>query len=370
MKRTFLLVGATALAFAAANATASQARRPVIIQTALGGQVLGYDIDQNGSEGVLSEWLETKTAMIIAIETFEQKTGKVKLIKKIQQPSYAGDLITLGVVGTSVGLVERQWSNPYIYKTTYDLLDPLDSNKISGHWTPGLRRVDNHIQEVSESQGSATTAVLGMNFKTFESFVFGANVATNISGPIVRLTDSVFNNANYPVMALDTATNQAVVAATNSGFFETPELAVADLTKGGFSEFAGLGNGEVNGIAVDSSDDIAVTSTQNDWNIEFYDLENQSGSIQTLQGATSNINSGADVQFDPVNKLFLIDQQVCAGSESGTCIQVYDTKGNWVETTNVINGGFGHIAFNPNTRTGFLWLNDSSKFDELESFTY
>jgi hypothetical protein len=41
-----------------------------------------------------------------------------------------------------------------------------------------------------------------------------------------------------------------------------------------------------------------------------------------------------------------------------------------VETTNPISGSFGHIAFNPNTRTGFLWLNDNDKFDELESFTY
>ena len=94
------------------------------------------------------------------------------------------------------------------------------------------------------------------------------------------------------------------------------------------------------------------------------------GGKETIEGGASYLNSGADIQFDPVNRLFLIEQQICAGQESASCIQIYDTQGNWVETTNVIPGGFGHIAFNPNTRTGFLWLNDDDKFDGLESFTY
>lgn len=369
MARTYLLAAAM-LAASFGSPEAAQPRGAVIVRTALGGEILGYDIDQNGSEGVLSEWITSGTQITIAIETFDQKTGKVKVIKKIQQPIYAGDYVTLGIAGSSIGVVERQYSDPEIYKTTYELLNPLAGNKINGQWKPGLGKVDNHIQGIGESQGSSLTAVLGTNFKSFQSFVFGANVATNTSGPITRLTDNAFNNANYPVIALDTATNQAVIAAGGGGLIGTPELAIVDLTKGGFSEFTGLGRGEVNGIAVDSADGIACTATEADWNIEFYDLATQSGSKETIEGGTSDLNSGGDVQFDPVNKLFLIDQQVCAGQESGTCIQVYDTQGNWIETTNVIAGGFGHIAFNPNTRSGFLWLNDNSKFDELESFTY
>lgn len=368
MARTFLLASAAFMAAASATTEASEPHGPIFVHSALGGTIIGYDVDQNGTEGVLSEYVVLQGAGFeIAIETFDQKTGKVKIIKKIQS---TGDFITLGVVGTNIGLVERQFANPYVYKTTYDTLNPLDANKITGHWTPNLRKIDNHIQGVSESQGSSSSAVLGVNFKTFESFVFGANVAANTSGPITRLTDNVFGYSSYPVIALDSATNQAVVAAANSGFYVTPELAIVDLVKGGFREFAGLGNGEVNGIAVDSADGIACTTTQNDWSIEFYDIATQSGSIETLNGATSNLNSGADVQFDPVNKLFLIDQQVCAGSEIGSCIQVYDSQGNWIEATSPISGSFGHIAFNPSTRTGFLWLNDNSKFDELESFTY
>lgn len=361
---------ATALLVTSAIAPeAAQSPSPVIVRSALGGEILGYDLDQNGSEGVLSEWITSGPQITIAIETFDQKTGKVKLIKKIEQPIYAGDFVTLGVVGTSIGLVERQLSDPYIYKTTYDLLNPLSENRINGHWTPNLRTSDNHVQHISESQGSSTTAVLGESFKNFQSFVFGTDVAANTTGPITRLTDEVFGNANYPVIALEASTNQAVVAAAGAGV-TTPELAIVDLTKGGYSEFAGLGKGEVNGIAVDSADGIACTTTQTDFSIEFYDIETKTGFSETLEGATSDLNSGADVQFDPVNKLFLVEQQTCADSESDSCVQVYDTHGNWVEATTPIPGSFGHIAFNPNTRTGFLWLNDNDKFDELESFRY
>jgi hypothetical protein len=365
----FILLPAAMLVASTLGSQPSRPPRSVIVRDALGGEILGYDVDQNGTEGVLSEWVVEQNGMFeIAVETFDQKTGKIKkIIKKIQS---RGDFVTLGVVGTSIGLVEQQYADPYVYKTVYDMLDPLGGNRITGHWTPSLRKIDNHIQEISESQGSSTTAVLGESFKTFESFVFGANVATNTMGAITHLTDSAFGDSNYPVMAFDTATNQAVVAAGGGGLIGTPELAIVDVTKTGFTEFTGLGQGEVNGIAVDSADGIACTATEADWNIEFYDLATEAGSQETLEGATSDLNSGADVQFDAVNKFFLIDQQVCAGSEDGSCIQVYDAQGNWVETTNPIAGSFGHIAFNPNTRTGFLWLNDSSKFDELQSFTY
>jgi len=365
MARSHLLAAALMTASIAAP-EAAQPAKSVIVHTALGGEIIGYDVDQNGTEGVLTEFIATNGGINVAVENFDQKSGKVRIIKEIR--STQNDLITLGVVGTSMGLVEEQHADPFVYKTTYDLLNPLEKNKINGRWEPGLHKIDNHIQEVSENQGSSITAVLGANFDTYQSFVFGANVATNTSGPITRLTDNAFGDSNYPVIAMNTTTNQAIVAAGGGGLIGTPELAIVDLTRGGFNEFTGLGQGEVNGIAVDSADGIACTATEADWNIEFYDLATDSGFQETLEGGTSDINSGADVQFDSVNKLFLIDQQVCAGQEYDGCIQVYDTSGNWQETATA--PGFSHIAFNPNTRTGFLELNDNGKFDELQSFTY
>ena len=83
MSRFYLLAAAILVASTVMSHGASLPK-PVIVHAALGGQILGYDVDQNGSEGVLSEWyLENNGQAFFAIETFNQSTGKVKIVKKI-----------------------------------------------------------------------------------------------------------------------------------------------------------------------------------------------------------------------------------------------------------------------------------------------
>src|SRR5581483_9474119 len=51
---------------------------PVFVNTALGGFILGYDIDQTGTEGLLAEAQPlTDGRANVAVETFDQKTGKI-----------------------------------------------------------------------------------------------------------------------------------------------------------------------------------------------------------------------------------------------------------------------------------------------------
>src|SRR5689334_15102287 len=50
----------------------------VLVHPKLGGQILGYDIDRNGTEGLLSEYVALGTGNSnVATETFDQKTGKI-----------------------------------------------------------------------------------------------------------------------------------------------------------------------------------------------------------------------------------------------------------------------------------------------------
>ena len=80
---------------------------PVIVQSKFGGQIFGFDIDQNGTEGILSEALNLSNGNVLAAaETFDQKTGKI--LKVIAQTQTQDDFVTLGVVGASVGLVEYE----------------------------------------------------------------------------------------------------------------------------------------------------------------------------------------------------------------------------------------------------------------------
>src|SRR5580704_1483669 len=49
-----------------------------IVHSKFGGQIFGFDIDQNGTEGVLSEdKLLDNGDVLAAVETFDQASGKI-----------------------------------------------------------------------------------------------------------------------------------------------------------------------------------------------------------------------------------------------------------------------------------------------------
>lgn len=352
-----------------------------IVHSQFGGQIFGFDIDQNGTEGVLSEAQDLSGGKVLAaVETFDQATGKIlNVVKKIETKD---DFLTLGIAGSSVGLVEREHvQGIYVVKRIYEELNPLDSNKFTGTWTPPLAK-DDIIFGLSRNQASTTTAVLAFeNGGDDHTLVFGSNVGANTFGPLITLTDPVFYFAVGPVMAYDSKTNQAVVAASTGAVGGPPPvIALADLTTGTVSEFNGLPGpppyraGFVNGIAVDSDDGIACTTTELDFRVEFYNLKKKTGFAVTLPGATSQLQSGSDVEFDPVHKLFFVAQSV-SSTGSGSSIQVYDTKGKLVESlngfnfSNAFNVVFTHIALNPSNRSGYVDGPDSG-VTEIQSFTY
>ena len=79
----------------------------VIVQDRFGGQILGFDIDQASDVGILSEYRDLNNGNVLAaVETFSQATGQI--IKVIVGTRTQDDFVTLGVVGNSVGLVERE----------------------------------------------------------------------------------------------------------------------------------------------------------------------------------------------------------------------------------------------------------------------
>lgn len=353
-----------------------------LVRSKFGGQIFGFDIDQNGTEGVLSEAHDIGGGKVLAaVETFDQATGKI--LNVVSKVASKDDFITLGIVGTSIGLVEREHvQNIYVVKRIYEELNPLAANKFTGTWTSPLSAED-IITGVSRNQGSPTTAILFFknDGNNFSSFVFGTNVGANTFEPAITLTDPVFGVSNAPQVAYDSLTNQAVVASSDGAVGgPPPKIALADLTMGTVEEFTGIPGpppfrqGSINGLAVDSEDGIAVTSTELDFRVEFYDLKTQTGFAVVLPGATGQLQSGSDVEFDPVNKLFFVAQSV-SSTGSGSSIQVYDPKGNLVESlngfnfSNAFNVVFTHIALNPGNRSGYVDGPDP-EVREIQSFTY
>jgi hypothetical protein len=353
-----------------------------IVHSKFGGQIFGFDIDQNGTEGVLSESQDVGGGNVLAaVETFDQASGSIlSVVSKIETKD---DFLTLGIVGTSVGLVEREHvGSIYVVKRIYGELNPLASNKFTSQWKPPLAAND-IILGISRNQGSPTTAVLFFHNdgKTFSSFVFGSNVGANTFEPVVTLTDPVFSFSNAPQVAYDSGTSQAVVASSDSAVGgPPPKLALVDLATGTVNEFTGIPGpppfrqGSINGLAVDSEDGIACTTTELDFRVEFYNLKTQSGFAVVLPGATGQLQSGSDVEYDPVNKLFLVAQSV-SSTGSGSSIQVYNTSGKLVESLNGFNFSnasnvvFTHIALNPANRSGYVDGPDAG-VTEIQSFTY
>jgi hypothetical protein len=353
----------------------------VLVHSQFGGQIFGFDIDQNGTEGLLAESKTLNNGNVLAaVETFNQATGEIVNVVQLAQPSNnQDDFVTMGVVGNSVGLFEHEIvSHEFVSRRTFDTLNPLSLNRVNGAWTPPIG--SQHIimpDGVSHNQGVANVAVFAYdNSDNFIPYVFSSNVANNTFGPVVMITDSTNFGSVPPPIGYDSVTNQAILGGGTGEFGRRPVIGLVDLTAGTFSEFEGIGFGFVNGIAVDSADGIFCTDTEDDAAVEFYNLSTQTGFTVTLPGSGGVQNfSGADVEFDAIHKLFLIAQPTSSSAPTGSSIYVYDIHGNLQETIN----GFSfsnsfvvvptYIALNPSQRTGYVNGPDSG-VTELQAFTY
>jgi len=352
-----------------------------LVHSQFGGQIFGFDIDQNGTEGLLSEAKTLSNGNVLAaVETFDQASGNILHVVTLTQPTHAqDDFVTLGIVGNSVGLIEHEnVSRGFVTNRTFNVLNPLSSNRLTGNWTPPIGM--QHIimpTGVSRSQGVTNVAVFAYdNSDNFIPYVFSSNVAANTFGPVVMITDSRNFGSAPPPIGYDSVTNQAILGGGPGCFDCLPVIGVVDLTAGSFSEFTGVGFGSINGLAVDSADGIFCTTTEDDANVEFYSLSTRSGFLVQLPGSGGQqFYSGADVEFDPIHRVFLIAQPNSSSAPSGSAIYVYDTNGNLQETingfsfSNTFNVVPAHIALNPSRRSGYVDGPDTG-VTEIQSFTY
>jgi hypothetical protein len=353
----------------------------ILVHSLFGGQIFGFDIDQNGAEGLLAEAKTLSNGNVLAaVETFDQATGNILDVVELTQPTHSqDDFIGLGVVGNSVGLAEHEIvSRGFVTTRTFNVVNPLSSNRITGAWNPPIG--PQHIimpTGVSRSQGVPNVAVFAYdNSDNFIPYVFSSNVANNTFGPVVMITDSTNFGSVPPPIAYDSVTNQAVLGGGTGAFGTRPVIGVVNLTAGTFTEFEGIGFGFVNGIAMDSADGIFCTDTEDDASVEFYDLSTQTGFTVVLPGSgEQQFYSGADVEFDSIHKLFLIAQPASSSAPSGSTIYVYDTHGNLQETingfsfSNTFNVVPAHIALHPSLRSGYIDGPDSG-VTEIQAFTY
>ena len=347
----------------------------VIVEPQFGGQILGYDVDHGGTEGLLSEYVNLQNGNVLAAtETFDQSTGKI--IKVVAKTQSQDDFVTQGVFGR-VGLVLYQHAG----QNRFPVLKPLDSNRFNGVWTPPIRPGYLLWSIGGDPSSAEVGAYQSSNLGDELSYVFGSNLAQDSFGPQVSLAPIISNGLFFhPLIALDTKTREAVLADS----LGCPEpvcvttIALVDLVTGKIRTFsAGLGIGTVGGLAVDPSTGIACTTTLIDQGVEFYDLANETGFEVQIPNAGNALQAGLDVEFDPLHKVFLIEQYSSTGNPNDPQprVYVYDERGNVKETVTGLQRlpvSPSRIALNPARRIGFLpvIVEPQHEFLELQSFSY
>src|SRR5581483_2137458 len=173
----------------------------VIVHPQFGGIIFGFDIDPNGGEGILAEANEQPDGSIIAaIETFDPTTGKI--IKVISKTQTQDDFVTLGISGTSVGLVEREHVlSLFNVQRTYNVLNPVGANKLTGKWTPPIDQ-QHVINEVSRVDGLPNVAVFANDTSgKARPVVFTSNISANTFSKTFQVLDIDFNFEQAPELA-------------------------------------------------------------------------------------------------------------------------------------------------------------------------
>lgn len=341
----------------------------VIVKPAFGGFLLGWDVDAAGTEGLLSEYVDYKSSVLAATETFDLKTGAIlKVLRKVVVPySKIDQYSTWGVFG-HIGLDEHYLTSGQKFPT----LNPLDGNQFTRYWTPSRPDGDFLSGISSDARSSENVAVL-----EFESggnanpIVFSSSIAENTFGPHITVTDPVFCQCLSPVFAYDGIANEAVLASSYQESNSTTQIAMVNLKTKAVTEFtAGLGSGGVLGLAVDSRNGVAVTTSYYDNGVEFYNLKKHTGFEVTLPCSGGTFGAAQDVAFDPIHTLFLVADLDGNSCDSFGRIYVYDEHGNVQKlvTGFAIGPVEGPIALHPVDRTGFAFQNRDLR--ALQSFNY
>jgi hypothetical protein len=342
------------------------------LTTSDGGQVFGYDVDQNGNFGLL--------ASANKIQEFDQTTGAIVKVFPSRTPSgttYGVDGIFAGNTGLVVRYVVPQGG---IYATRYyNVVKPFTAGKFTGTWTPPVRDID--IQTAGSQQGTSTVVLAFERGHRTGIDLFVSDIAANTFGNVLQLDPGTFGESLGPHLGAYLTGNEAVIALSpDAGRVggAAPINYLIDINTGKISQFPGFNNGPfhagyVNGMALDPTTGVEATTTELNAQVEFYNVRTRTG-INAVQlpctGSADQGNSGAGIGFDPVHKLFLVSEYsyACNGGRDGAIV-VYDETGTQIE---VIPGFKFFIAepgaaVNPNTRVGWML---GPGFDHLQQFFY
>jgi hypothetical protein len=357
-----------------------------VVTSQFGGQIFGWDMNQNGNDGLLTETV-LGSSVINAIETFDESTGNItKVVQKVQRVNANVEPVVDAVAGDDVGIidVERDFvvGNRIERDDRFDIMSPVSGNKITGKSHPphpfGI--VPNFVTNNQASSSQIMMALYPDKRGTDAVGMYTYDAAKNAWDRRFDFPRRFLLQNGFPnYAAVDATTNEAVVGYLMRSRYNPHESAtfyVMDAATGKhLRSFYGVGFGFPNGMAIDPTTDTMCTTTTGDTDVEFYNLSTGKGKAVQIPIYYSKgpLTNGAAVAVDPIHHLFLVAQLDSTFSPSGSTVIVYDEHGKLVEYIN----GFDffnpfsvvvpHLAVNPSNRTGYV---NGPNLNQLQEFTY
>ncbi|MBV9102912.1 MAG: hypothetical protein JO060_04925 [Candidatus Eremiobacteraeota bacterium] len=352
-----------------------------ILTTAHGGLMVGWDVDQNGNDGLLAEADQN----VSILESFDLATAKITSLGS-RQPAHQGNAIRQyfveKILANDVALVDDDFliMKTFTRNDTFPLVSPAKGAKITGEWTPPHRH-NLLVQWVADNQTTTQDAVVADTNKPTGGVIhlLLSDVAKNTFGPTTHFPTHPGQVWGGPqLVALDTSTNHAVVGTQldiGSIFnpFESPSFGVFDVNTGSvLSVYSpNVGSGAIMGIAIDSKTHMMCTTTSTDSNVEFYNLTTGAAFAVPFPGLHGQLNSGGAVAVDQLHHLFIVTQP-SVGSFNST-VFVYAENGNLLESipgfsfSNTFAAIFAYVAVNPKMRIGYA---TGPNENQIQQFTY
>ncbi len=159
-----------------------------IVQPKVPGEILGFDLDQNGSDGVFANYRDLKNGLTqLSVETFDQRSGKItKVVTKPKTRS--GSFAVYGILAKDIGFIQDG--------KNYDLMSPVRGGKFTGTWTPP---VPFYVSEIAVNQTTSRSAMLGYDAQ-YSSLPTAIVVANVTGGPtkVIALDQDVSEPATCP----------------------------------------------------------------------------------------------------------------------------------------------------------------------------
>lgn len=355
-----------------------------VLSTSDGGEIFGFDVDQNGTDGVLASASYTD----ISVQTFDITTGKITKtlgVKKGHAVKKGDDYVADGIFDGDVALLDFQKAGKPGVTPAHDIykvMDPVTAKKFTGSWSPTIKLFN--VLQWGVNQSTTTAVVYGYEREGSDTpKLVVSDIAANTVSKVIALNQNQFGLADSPQLAEDTVNDLAVLATSPSAGEAggpPPVIATVKLSSGTVTEFNGVncpgsvGCGYANGIAYDSATGIACTTTELDGGVEFYNVAAQTATHELMPNGGGQIYAGSYVINDPIHQLFLIAQPFSSTSGSGSSVQVYEENGTLDESINGFDftdaGDFVipiRIAINPSRRIG--WVNGPGD-NQLQEFSY